>query len=558
MTRDERLPTFLTSPLDVFHTVEHRHEIWREDPFDVETIHPEARAEFRSLLSHATTPPGQELGQILLLRGNAGAGKTHLLRAFRNEVHSTRAGLVGYIPMGSQSTNYARYILSNLIDSLDQPYDEITDTRSGLVRLAGILASRAFQPNLANLLRDEPDLAFEEVAELVTSGAEKLLADPRYASASLDLLRALLLLHRPDPRIKTRALMYLRCEDLSEADQKVLGGMKPRIADEHPAEMISRLGRLIWAVGNMALVICLDQLEGLWNDDTSRSAKNAMRTVCELADNVPSSIFVICCLDDVYVAIRATLTQSYVDRIEHHPKPCILREHLTEEQAEDLIAARLKHLYGSSGAALVEGDRLFPFTREFVAELGNRATRVVLRSCYYYREACQRAERLLDPRAVLGGASSETEVSEQERRAIEAWEQRWSDELAASTVAPPDADDEESIVSLFAWAIEAAGEELETGFRFSAKPHGPVVRFESLREGRVLARTWAAVCNKTPRFGWLEKQIQGYAGEAAAEANPPRLVLIRSSEFSKADAVNKAIKKVIQQGGRTIVVPHGD
>lgn len=555
---DRRIHAFLTSPLDVFHAIEHRHEIWRTDPFDVETIHPEARDDFRRLLSIATTPPGQERGRILLLRGNAGAGKTHLLRAFRNEVHSTRAGLVGYIPMTSHATNYARYILSNLIDSLDQPYDEITDTRSGLVRLASILASRAFQPPLANHLRDEPDLGFEEVAELVTAGAEKLLQDERYASATLDLLRALLFLHRPDPRIKTRVLMYLRCEDLSEADQRVLGGLRPRTAEEHPEQMIARLGRLVWAVGNMALVICLDQLEGLWNDDTSRSAKKAIQTVCDLSDNVPSSIFVICCLDDIYIALRSTLIRSYLERIEHDPKPCVLRENLSERQAEDMIAARLKHLYSSSGAVFTEDEQLFPLPSSLLTEQANRTTRVILRRCHDYRKACREAQRLLDARVALVDGSSATPFSEEQKRALIAWEQRWSDDLAASTVAPPDADDEAGIAALVAWAVEVAGEELESGWRFSARPEGSVARFESRRDDRIYARTWVAVCNRTPRFGWLEKQIHGYAEEARAEADPPRLVLLRSSEFSKADAVNKAIKGVIKQGGRTIVVPHGD
>ncbi|XXY45979.1 helicase HerA-like domain-containing protein [Sorangium sp. So ce269] len=558
MAKDNRLQAFLTSPLDVFHAVEHRHEIWREDPFDVETIHPEAREAFRSMLSLATTPPGQERGRILLLRGNAGAGKTHLLRAFRNEVHSTRTGLVGYMPMTSQSANYARYILSNLIDSLDQPYDEITDTRSGLVRLAGILASRAFQPQLASLLRDEPDLGAEEIADIVTGGAEKLLADKRYGHAALDLLRALLFLHRPDPRIKTRVLMYLRCEDLSEADQKVLGGLKPRTAEEHPAQMISRLGRLIWAIGNMALVICLDQLEGLWNDDTSRSAKRAIQTVCDLADDVPSSVFVICCLDDIYVALRSNLIQSYVERIEHDPKPCLLKENLTPKQAEDIIAARLRHLYASSDATFVEEERLFPFTENFVAEVAQRATRMILRSCNEYREACKAANRLVDPKVVLGEGTAETPIEEETQQAIGAWEQRWSDELAASKVPPPDADDEASILALLSWAVDAAGEELESGWRFTAQKQGSVVSIESRRDGRVHAKTWVAVCNRTPRFGWLEKQIQGYTEEASAQADRPRLVLVRSSEFSKADSVNKAIKEVIKQGGRTIVVPHGD
>jgi Cdc6-like AAA superfamily ATPase len=558
MAKDNRLEAFLTSPLDVFHAIEHRHEIWREDPFDVETIHPEARDEFRSLLSIATTPPGQERGRILLLRGNAGAGKTHLLRAFRNEVHSTRAGLVGYIPMAAQPTNYARYILSNLIDSLDQPYDEVTDTRSGLVRFASILASRAFPPHIANHLRDEAELDFEEIAELVTAGAEKLLTEARYASASLDLLRALLFLHRPDPRIKTRVLMYLRCEDLSESDQKVLGGLRPRTAEEHPGQTIARLGKLIWAVGNMALVICLDQLEGLWNDDTSRSAKRAIQTVCDLADDVPSSIFVICCLDDIYVALRSTLIQSYVERLEHDPRPCILEENLTERQTEDMIAARLKHLYGMAQVTPVEEDRLFPFTASFVGELTNRATRAILRRCHDYRRACQDAQRLLDPNAVRGEERAETPFTVEAQRAMIAWEQRWSDVLAASTVAPPDADDEASLAALLAWAVQVAGEELENGWRFSARLRGSVVCFESRRDDRVHERTWVAVCNRTPRFGWLEKQILGYAEEAGAETEPPRLVLLRSSEFSKAGAVSKAIKAVIKQGGRTIVVPHGD
>lgn len=559
MSSEERIEAFLTATPDVFHAIEHRHEIWRHDAFDVDSIHPEAREQFRRLVSEATTPPGQERGKILLLRGNAGAGKTHLLRAFRNEVHSTRAGLVGYMPMTSQSSNYTRYILSNLIDSLDQPYDEMLDTRSGLVRLAGILASRAFQPQIANFLRDEPDLGFEEVSDLVTSGAERLLAQERYASAGLHLLQALLFLHRPDPRIKTRALMYLRCEDLTELDQKVLGGLKPKTADEDPQQMIGRLGRLIWAVGNMALVICLDQLETGWNADASRGSKKVIQTIVDLAEDVPSSIFVVCCLDDIYQAIRSTLIQSYLERIEDDPRPCVLTENLTRQQAEDLIAARLRQLYSSAGVPLPEEDqRLFPFTEQFVAELASRTTRVVLRSARDYREACRKAERLVDP-ASLGAA---TPVEAPQPPSLQAphlaFEQKWSDALAYSKVTPPDADDEAGIAALLGWAIETAGTELETGWRFSAKAEDGIVAFSAMRDGRTHEKAWVAVCNRTARFGWLAKQIESCAEQALAHADKPRLVLLRSSEFSKADAVNKAITAVIKHGGRTVVVPHGD
>src|SRR5262245_14091600 len=68
---------------DVFHSITHHHEVWRPDPLDVESIHEEARAAFQRLLNRATTRPGLPSGRILLLLGEAGSGKTHLMRAFR-------------------------------------------------------------------------------------------------------------------------------------------------------------------------------------------------------------------------------------------------------------------------------------------------------------------------------------------------------------------------------------------------------------------------------------------------------------------------------------------
>ncbi|MFT3765232.1 MAG: ATP-binding protein [Minicystis sp.] len=258
------------------------------------------------------------------------------------------------------------------------------------------------------------------------------------------------------------------------------------------------------------------------------------------------------------MALRSKLIQSYIDRIEQDPRPCILKENLAPKQAEDMIAARLRHLYASSEATFVEEERLYPLTEDFVAEMAHRTSRTILRRCHEYREACQKANRLLNPRFMGAEQPAESPVSAEEQQAISTWEQRWTDELSASKVAPPDADDEASILALLGWAVEMAGEELETGWRFTARRRGSVVSVESRRDGLVHAKTWVAVCNRTPRFGWLEKQILGYAEELRAETDKPRLVLVRSSEFSKSDAVNKAIKEVIKQGGRTIVVPHGD
>ncbi|MEZ4301915.1 MAG: helicase HerA-like domain-containing protein [Polyangiaceae bacterium] len=568
----------MKSPLNVFHAIEHRHEISRYDPFDIESIHAEARADFHRLLSLATTPPGEPRGRILLVRGNAGSGKTHLLRAFRNEVHSTRAGLVGYMPMPSQSNNLTRHVLSNLIDSLDQPYDDFVDTRSGLVRLAGILASRAFAPSLANFLRDEPDLDLDEVAALAVSGAEKLVAqdEGRYAAAGLHLLQALLLLHRPDPRLKARVLMYLRCEDLAETDRNVLGGLKPRTGEDDPRRMIIALGRLAWAVGNMALVVCLDQLETTWTASGAEGSKRVMQALFDLAEDVPSSIFVVACLDDIFVAIESALFEPYRERVREDTTTCFLNDKLTRDQAQDLIARRLRYLYSSCGIAPGSFDPVFPFGEQFFLEHSSHTSRTLLSRAREYRDACRKANQLLDSTVLTETArpqpppgSSEIPSAPGTEQAHLAFEQKWTEALAHATVILPDADDEKTICDLLAWAIAGASRELESGWRFSPSledirwsfsPHvnDSILQIEARRNDRVHERTWVAVCNKTPRFGWLARQIDGYSEHARKSPENPRLVLLRNSDFSRAAAVNKAISAVIRGGGRTVVVPHGD
>lgn len=111
--------------LTVFSSVVQTNEIWRQDPFDVESIHAEARQTFYECvgtmlpLSAKRNVTG---GKTFLLLGESGAGKTHLMRAFRNYIHSNDYGYFAYMQMTAPSDNYERYILHNLINSLDQPY----------------------------------------------------------------------------------------------------------------------------------------------------------------------------------------------------------------------------------------------------------------------------------------------------------------------------------------------------------------------------------------------------------------------------------------------------
>src|SRR5690606_14112149 len=119
---DRWLQAFLSRQApEVFHSVEHSQDIWREDPFDVPEIHRQAREVFERLVEQAASTT-IDSGRVLLLRGEAGSGKTHLLRAFRNYVHREDRAFFAYMQMTSSAVAYDRYVLQKLVESLDQPY----------------------------------------------------------------------------------------------------------------------------------------------------------------------------------------------------------------------------------------------------------------------------------------------------------------------------------------------------------------------------------------------------------------------------------------------------
>src|SRR5689334_19243548 len=125
---------------DPFHAFAYASQVWKPDPFDVDSIHRGARDILRRVVGQVLRPSGLGVGRILLMLGEAGCGKTHLMRAFRNELHARGQGYVGYMQMTAYTDDYSRYVLANLIESLEKPYDEARSPVSGLMRLSGALA----------------------------------------------------------------------------------------------------------------------------------------------------------------------------------------------------------------------------------------------------------------------------------------------------------------------------------------------------------------------------------------------------------------------------------
>lgn len=562
---DALLDVFLSNvKKDVFHSVEHRHQIWREDPFDVESVHEQARAQFQRMLTQATTPPGLDSGRILLLLGDSGSGKTHLVRAFRNYVHVNGLGFVGYMQMTTATASYSRYLVSNLIDSLDQTYYESLGTSSGLLRLSNAVAARCGDAVAIRSLSDNADLDANAVIELVERAADGLIAHPRYADLDLDLIRALLFLQRQDPALKKRVVKYLRCEVLSERDQKLLGELSPKSSEEDAQKRIEQLGRLMWAFDSRSLVICVDQFEDVYRvEDAEALFRRVMSSLCAVADQVPSSIIVIACLNDYYKMLRARLTRSTLDRIENDPPPMRLVAERTGEDVEKIIQQRLGYLYETSRVKPEEGAvaPLYPFPRDFVQRIAGLRIRDVLDECHKFREACIEAGQIVNPKHPTSPVRPPPVVAEAHRvqAAKERLEQEWNDYLAQYQEEPPESDAQ--IADLFRWAIATCADELEGAHRFDAHVKGEAIEIRIMVPNanggyRLGEEILVGICNRAPQGGRLRAQFETVLKRA--EHRIPALVRCGEFPSNPNTVVRKALADIIKNGGRKAVVEESD
>lgn len=536
---------------EVFHAIAYSSDIWKYDPFDVESIHDEAREVFQRLVHRAGSGSGASAGRILLLQGEAGCGKTHLMRAFRNWTHGHAQGYLGYMQMTSSTSHYGRYVLNNLIDSLDQPYDERLGETTALMRLSTALAESSRDVPLERLdqIRNE-ELDPECLAKLIYALADQIVIDDRFNGTDIDLIRALLYLQCNDPRIKVRILKYLRCEDLSAYDRKVLGGLVPRAYEDAPQRLVQCLGELIASLESVPLILCVDQLEDIYNlDDAAGRFRRAMATLCDLASRIRNLVVVISCLETFYDTLREALTKPIVDRIENDPKPIALKGTREPVEIRQLIAHRLRFLYESDDVPWRQDEATFPFPAAFVDALTGLPTRQVLIQCQDYRERSVLAGQLAPWPADPGSVPIATRLIE-----TTSLEQAWNDFRSSFTAEVPA--EEERLAEILAWAIGACSAEIESGPWLEAEAGGRFVEVECHAPDNAAGRLLVGICNKGAQGGGLAKQV-AEVKDRAGEHTP---VLVRSTEFpsNPKTAIAQQIGKLITDGGRRLVVTDSD
>ncbi len=567
---DPRWPAF-RSPQgpEVFHSVVSTHDLWKPDPFDVEEIHAEARESFARTVDRINNADddgrvkGGHLGKILLLRGESGAGKTHLLRAFRQHLHSRGLGWFAYLQMTTGIGQYPLYILRNLVESFSQPYDLSSgDTGTGWLRLSNFLAEHPSVP--AELRAELREGESDQCARVVFEMTDYLLDTPHFARAELDpnVVRAVLFFQRREPAFARRAISFLRCEDMTGYDREYLGGIPPRTADGDPLDMLVQIGRLTHCFERQALVLCMDQLEEIWsyNADAAQRFRDAMGAMRALSDKHPAALVVVACLDAYYEKLKELIQtgdQSLLDRIEREqPIPVHLQSERSRTEVEAMIGRRLDALYQSQGVAYEVENRTFPFVSEDIEKLVNLRPRGVLLACSDARERSVRTGEA--PR--IGEKASEPDGTRPGRYPVHAVniEGRWNDFRNSLKSAPPEAEPE--LAALLAWAVNEVNAELGLPVgsdRFQARAEHTFVEIDAPEIPETPRRWLAALCNAAATRGKLSGQVAGLTA-AAAGARPARVPLaLRATEFpgkTPKAQIFQQVAAMIKGGGRRVVI----
>ncbi|HWB09727.1 MAG TPA: AAA family ATPase [Pirellulales bacterium] len=551
-TDDPRLEAFCSpAGREVFHSVCHAKEICTSDPFDVRSIHAEAREVFELMIERATTPPGTPSGRSLLLVGESGSGKTHLMRAFRNYVHSRDLGYCGYLQMTTPTHNYGRYILSKLLASLDERYDDGRVQLSGLICLSTAMVER-LGPDYATIIDELRTAHFgsDELAECVYHLAKDILAEINATRDGLvDPIRALVYLQRHDPALRAAAHSYLRCEDLSRFDREALGGIVPRTDDSHPLEMIESLGYLMWAVQGRPLVLFVDQLEEMYNLENAKELfRRAMGALNSVVENVPSAAVVIACLEDYYEQLKGSLAQSLVDRIERDPDKIRLESRRTEQEIIDLVTCRLAVLYEDAGVDIDRNDPSFPIPVEALRGRRNTRTRDVLDWCRRFQQE-YRLKRSPPPDGESQPPDDIAEPSQPPAGATDL-EAKWQTFLAENKWAVPS--DESELASILATAVVRCNDETpHNGDAFETTPTGRLIDLKTGVGARVV-ETLVGICNKRPQGGGLARQVR----EIEELAGEKKKFLVRSMEFpsNPGAQISALLGDYIARGGRRTVI----
>jgi hypothetical protein len=385
-------------------------------------------------------------------------------------------------------------------------------------------------------------------SRLVDECADQLHATDRFCHCDLELLRILLHLERKEPQVRSRALMWLRCQEMRPQDREWIGGAVPRTDDADPMRMLQQLAQLTDAVHGVPLVLLIDQLE----DMATQSAPverflKIIDAITAFTDANRNAVVVLACLEDYFKENVEKLIKAKHDRLMRDPEPVRLLGNRTLDEIRQMAAKRLAYLYDMAGVAVDPANAVYPFRYEHLHQLDGMRTRDALDFLRRHHQRCIAAGQWEEMETPSGAPSVSSVPPESNLDAL------WNDFHTAfeTTVS----DEEEDLAHVLAAAIGHLSAELPDGIHFGHTE--PDVRYlEVEMQGPVdrVCKLLVAVCNKKAQGGGLGKQLD----DLEKRAGEIPVAIVRTTDFPKSGKASEQVAKMLKRDGRRVVVADAD
>lgn len=350
---------------------------WDEPLADVEDIN---RTAFQRCLETIRTVRDSHQSRGLLLPGEPGAGKTHLLQRLRRWIQEHTEDSFIYVPPVGGPDRFFRDVLQRLVGDLVRPRSKGRSNQLEAIVLREIvraetranLPAAAFWADVRR--RNRPGEAlFSWLLQPMQRLCERLQLEP-------DVVRVLC--HYLAEHHRFDAYTWLIGRALSDEALSRLGVSKHLEDDVDAYNALIALARL--AGHDTVLVLAFDQLEGLQFNEHDTDGLNAFANgIVRLFVDCRNLVAVSCVQNYFKEKLNQTVPPAHMHRIAQDEAPLTL---LGPDTAEKLVQQRLNQVpeIVVLRSTLAHGNQIWPLSRDAVRcdfDAGGLSARQLLKRC---------------------------------------------------------------------------------------------------------------------------------------------------------------------------------
>ncbi len=376
--------------------------VWQDySSRDIDTIHGQERKRIISELEQLkrTQDPGSPLGMVII--GEGGSGKTHLLRQLRRYAisHSINFILVDMTDV----RDFWETVLQGYIKSLQEEINS-----DGMTQAQHLLE---FLINLTNVPVSLVQLAQAEASDLKISVNALLTALAKQDRSSTlrfqDVLRALVFMNSDDLEIASLGTTWLQGMELEADDKttfKFLSLKAPKLSDivEGLSWLLSLAGPTLLAFDQLDPIVTQSRQEKLSSvisdmTDEQRVSRSIVEEIgsglSALRDKTNRTLVLVSCVDATWGILGQKAISTFKAR---YHQPMVLETIVEANTAEQLVLSRLQEAYRSSPSPFSPPYPTWPYAPEFFASAVGQLPRHILKRCDDHLKYCLAVQQITE------------------------------------------------------------------------------------------------------------------------------------------------------------------